>query len=238
MTSNWVLQKGWNENRVTLVHYALFAVIYSIYGRHICPILNSLHFGSVIGPAVVTLCAQWVLRAFLLNQVCPRTDICPLKLRFRVDFAAFLAAGIALSTFNRMYFNVPLENVAKVFTAFVALGFYITVDLALRREREMARAAHREGSGVALTKNFTPVTRKFLTFSIVNLAILTTIVMLVTYKDLLYLGSKRGAGSDVFVAIFVELAFTVSVLSAYVARVVHQYSRTMNVGIACSNPLK
>ncbi|MEL6752261.1 MAG: HD domain-containing phosphohydrolase, partial [Pseudomonadota bacterium] len=197
----------------------------------ICPILNALPVGYVAGPALFALLVQWRLRKALLRQLCARSTMCSLKLGFRVDLAVFLISGVALSIFNHLWFNVPLENALKVFTAFLALGFYITVDLALRRERETALTAQRNGGGIALTDEFTPVTRKFLTFSIVNLVILTTVVMLVTYKDLVFLGTKRGAAEDFFSAVFMELAFAVTVLSVYVGRVIHQYSRTMDVGI-------
>ena len=51
----------------------------------------------------------------------------------------FLLGGVVVSVFNRMYFNVPLENCFKVGVSFLTLGYYIALDLSLQREHRLAR---------------------------------------------------------------------------------------------------
>ena len=126
------------EEGVYLTHVALFSVIYTIYGQHICPILNSKDFFAVLAPCAGVLFVLAFARKFIRTRMETLATDANLRWSFWADFALFLFAGALISTFNSIYFRVPDENVMKVAVSFAALGYYISLDMSLRREHGLA----------------------------------------------------------------------------------------------------
>ena len=215
------------EMRLQLAHFGVFCVLYTLYAQHICPILNSRSFLAVIAPAVIALAALfgWSELFRRVMGLC-HTPRC-LRIRFRADFAGFLAAGVAVAVWNRYGFRIPLENALKVFTAFAALGFYITLDMALRRERNAAIAPddRLEDAG------FLPFTAKFLMFSVINLLVLAGVTTLVVWKDVMFLAARSTNIATFANAVLVEIVFVVTVFAAYVTRVVFAYGRNVRFAL-------
>ncbi|MEL6505478.1 MAG: HD domain-containing phosphohydrolase [Pseudomonadota bacterium] len=223
-----LLLKG--DERVYGVHGALFCVIYTLYGQHICPILNSKDFWAVLAPCALALGTLFFVRRFVLARMERLATDAQLRWGFWMDFGLFIVAGVVVSAFNWFYFRVPTENVLKVSTCFVALGYYISLDLSLRREHAMARriiagevAFPRDGRSM-------PVTQKFTLFSIANLVILATVCLLVVYKDLIHMG-RKGMSDTLLLLVLAEITFVVAVLAGYTVNAIHQYSRNLKLSL-------
>ena len=225
---------GWrlfqSDNRVHLLHIALFSLIYTIYGQHICPILNSKDFFAVLVPCASVLLLLAVTRHFLMNKLASLATDANLRWSFWCDFGLFLVAGAIVSTFNGMYFRVPTENILKVAVSFVALGYYVALDLSLRREYRMAKRIISGEAEFPKTGKSMPVTQKFTIFSIANLCILATVCLLVVYKDLLYIG-RKGMTDTLLLLILAETAFVLVVLGGYTVNAIKQYGKNLKLSL-------
>ena len=218
------------DTRHHLVHLGMFTVLYTIYAQHICPILGSLSWLWVFVPAVVTLAGLSALRFAAMRRLGGLREDAALRWGFRIDFALFVVAGAALSTFNGIRFDVPWENLAKVSVAFFALGFYIALDLSLRRERRIAEALMASGTSFPADSKPMPFTAKFMAFSLINLVVLATVVLLVVWKDIMA-ASHGGGSANLHILIMLEVAFVVSVMVGYILLSILQYSRNMRLAI-------
>ncbi len=218
------------DARSYVVNIVIFSAIYTLYGQHVCPILNSKDFFGVLVPCATVLLGLFVVR----NAVMSRLDLLPsdrnLRWSFWADFALFLIGGLIVSVFNRMYFNVPLENTFKVGVSFIALGYYIVLDLSLQRERRLARRIISGDTAFPKNGKSMPVTRKFLLFSILNLIILAVVCVLVVYKDLLIFG-RTGFKDVLILSILLEVSFVLVVIGGYISCAIMQYSRNLKLSL-------
>ena len=219
-----------SEEGVYLTHVALFSVIYTIYGQHICPILNSKDFFAVLAPCAGTLLVLTFVRKFMRGHLEKLATDANLRLSFWADFSLFLFAGALISTFNSLYFRVPDENVMKVAVSFVALGYYISLDMSLRREHGLAHQIISGEAEFPENGKSMPVTQKFTIFSIVNLCILATVCLLVVYKDLLYIG-RKGMTDTLLLIILAETAFVLMVLGGYTVNAIRLYSKNLKLSL-------
>ena len=213
-----------------LVHVAMFAVLYTIYAQHICPILGGLPWAWVFGPGLVTLAALSALRFATMRRLGDLREDLALRWGFRIDLALFVACGLALSTFNGLRFDVPWENLAKVSVSFLALGFYIALDLSLRRERRIAERLIATGASFPSDSKPMPFTAKFMAFSLINLVVLATVVLLVVWKDITA-AAYGGMNANLHILIMLEVAFVVAVMVGYILLSILQYSRNMRLSI-------
>jgi len=218
------------DEGVYLLHVAVFTLIYTIYGQHICPILNSKNFFAVLAPCAGMLLLLAAGRSLIMRKVLAFQHDRNLRWSFWLDFSLFLGAGLVISIFNGVYFHVPLENSLKVGVSFVTLGYYITLDLSLKREHRLAKRIIAREAEFPENGKTMPVTQKFMIFSIVNLFVLAIVCLLVVYKDLLYIG--RSGLTDILVLIILaEVAFVLLVIGGYTVNAIRQYSRNLKLAL-------
>ncbi len=222
-----------SEHTLALNHLFAFSVIYCVYAQQVCPILSTKQFVGVWLPALTVLGAQFALRLFFHPILQGhRVDKC-LRRSFWFDYSSFLFGAVALTFANELLFNLPLESHLKVSVSFLALGFYITLDLSLNREYQHSKKMVEDGEDFPSQGRSMPFTQKFLFFSILNLLVLATASGLVVYKDVLYAAKKGSNGGLTEIAIMTEVFFVVMVLCAYIVRVIFLYSRNMKFSIEC-----
>ncbi|MEM9734740.1 MAG: HD domain-containing phosphohydrolase [Pseudomonadota bacterium] len=218
------------DSRVYLVHVALFSAVYTIYGQHICPILNSKDFWAVFAPCAAALVCLFVLRRFGTTNLERLSPDANLRWSFWMDFGLFLVAGLLVSAFNGLYFGVPTENLLKVSVSFAALGYYISLDLSLRREHALAQRIIAGEVRFPRDGRSMPVTQKFTIFSVANLVILATVCLLVVYKDFIHIG-RKGLTDTLLLLVLAETAFVLAVLAGYTVNAIRQYSRNLKLSL-------
>lgn len=220
-----------NDSLLFLAHSLVFSFLYTVYGQHICPILDGKDFAVVMIPATAALAAQYAIRTFVSHTQNTGTIGTNIRGAFWLDYGLFFISGLAVAVFNRYQFNLPWENFTKVSLSFIALGFYISLDLSLARERRLAKQVIEGKIQIPLDDKALPVTQKFLLFSIINLLVLSTVFLLVVYKDILHAQGSLADKAAIQIAIMVEVAFVVLVFASYISRVIFQYSKIIKLCI-------
>ena len=217
------------------LHYALFLGVYSVYGYQVCPFLEQLSWFGLLAPVAGMLAIQLLLRRPMRAMAAKKDMAGQVRTLFWSDLLSFVAGGVILAFFNLFVFGFPLDSGGKVLFAFSAIGFYISLDLALERDHRLAKVLSRSGKAFPIKAQFMPYKQKFLLFSVLNIGILAGVCVLLFYKDLHWISETRPDPAYALYVIMAEVIFVISVLFAYNLRVISQYSRNMNASLMAEN---
>lgn len=211
------------------LHYAVAFLLMVLYGGEVCPFIDSLSLeewgGSVTGAFLLML----GVRALIVRWVTECPDPYRQAARqFRIDYALFLLAGLSLTAWNSLFFDFPtIESGLKIPLGFGSLGFFAALDLALRREHQVAKDL--EGTPHLELDRVYSTTRNFTVFMIASVLIVGIIVILVVTKDIYWLVTLNpkniGAAQ---LAIVAEVSFIIVTLLGYMLTVALTYSRNMH----------
>ena len=216
-------------------HYALLFGIYSLYGYQVCPFLDQLSWYQLLTPVAVTLAIQWTLRPVLRGFASRKPLSGQMKFLFWSDFALFIAGGVALAYFNLFVHGFPLESGGKILIAFLGIGFYIAMDLALVRDRRLGEILAEGEEHFPLDENYLPFRYKFASFSVANLFVVAVISSLLIFKDLHWIAAERPDLDWAAIIIMGEVAFVVSIVGAYILLVISQYAKVMDMRLQAQN---
>ena len=216
----------------TTLHYLLAAIILVLYGTRVCPFLDSLSTAQLGVPIAAILSMQWIIRRPLITKM---VDDAPLNSQVRrlltMEFSLFMLSGILLAVFNTLYYNFPIESGLKVFSGFLSIGFFTSIDLALERERSIAHHCQSHGLILDQPGTYFPVSRKLAVFSAVTAFMVTIIFFLVINKDLSWLMdvSQTISLSEARNSILKEFAFVAFVILLYVLNTTRSYSTNLKL---------
>lgn len=225
-TSQWH-----QDDRRAGLHYGLFLAIYSVYGYQVCPFLDQLSWAGLLGPVAGILVLQLLLRRVFRGQTLDHSLPDQVIRLFWTDLILFVSGGSVLAFFNLFVFGFPLGSGSKILFAFAAIGFYISLDLALERDSQLAKKLAARGEAFPITAQFMPYKQKFLLFSVLNIGVLAGVCVLLFFKDLHWISETRPDPAFALYVIMAEVMFVVMVLVGYNLQVISQYSRSMNASL-------
>jgi HD-GYP domain-containing protein (c-di-GMP phosphodiesterase class II) len=216
------------------VHYLATLMVMSVYGVQVCPFVELLSAAQIILPLAGVILFQWGLRVFTHRMLISRT-VFENKVRttFATDFSLFLFSGITITIFNAGMFDFPLGSGLKLLVGFAAIGFFVSVDLALESERNLANMMQSQGLHLKPFNQHFPIARKFSLFAAIGVVILVVVLFLVVNKDLDWL---LGAGSHAPLPIseargpiIIEFLFIGGVILLYMLTVIRSYARNLDL---------
>lgn len=155
--------------------------------------------------------------------------------QFRLDFGLFLLAGAGMSLLNLWYYGFPLlGSGAKLVLGVATIGLFASVDLALERERGLISRALELGTGGRRPpEQLYPLTRTFSIIATAAVLLVSLIVALLLWRDLVWLSKAMedtGAMIEALKAeVFVEIAFVMGLLLALCINLILSYSRNLKL---------
>lgn len=217
-------------NRQLAWTYTLLAiVIMSIYGVMVCPFIDSLPNTAIV--AIVTIgfgCQAGI--AAVLQSLYVEKQPCQARPRaqFKADLSSYLVTGFGLGLFNYFYFDFPLESGLKLVIGAAAIGFFAATDNALFRERSELPQRIAEEQADSQDQALFPITLKLSLFIGIVALVTLTVLILVLYKDTMYLLEQdMSQSSAVMRAIFVDTAFVMLTVLALGFRVFYSFSKNL-----------
>lgn len=207
----------------------LAALLMSIYGVMVCPFIDSLSNTTVATVVFVGFLGQLILLATLQKLYVDTRGIQERpRYQFRTDLASYLIVGAGLGLFNYFYFGFPLESGLKLVVGAATIGFFAATDNALYREKSELSQRIAEQKGETDEQKLFPITLK-LTLFIGVIALLTAVVLiLVLYKDTLYLMEQDlTQPGPIMRALFIDIAFVMLVVIALGFRVFYSFSQNL-----------
>ena len=218
-------------------HYCFAALAFAVYGIRVCPFLDSLSTTELLMPILVVFGAQYLGRKLLIARVDALSLAAQTKWQFFMDLSLFMIGGISLAIYNKLLYDFPIESELKVLVGMSILGFFISSDLALNRQFNIAKKLKETGASIHPDREPYPLTKKFVWFALICLVSVVTVVVEVISKDLDWL-IHRDPSISLRVAkgyIFAEVVFVVAVMMIYVILIILSYSRNLKANLSIQN---
>ncbi len=223
--------------RRAAAHYAWSVAALSIYGGQVCPYIEGLgipYWVVVLGTTfTMALAARpWLVRGYVISKPHMRM----VRNQFILELTIFMTVAIAITLFNMMAFEFPVESGMKILVGIFTLGFFASADLALERERFLSEHFTRTGQYIEPRDKHLPLTAKFLMLSVTSITLLTAVIFLVISKDLEWLSNLSHMDQGkARLAIFGELAFITIVILVGIFNLIASYSRNLRIFFANEN---
>ena len=148
------------------------------------------------------------------------------KRQFVLDLILCLAVGFAVMFYNFMVYNFPAISGFKVVLGCTIVGFFLSLDTALARERAVIRQAYKSNRFLSPPKRLYPMTRKFSLVAFTATLFVAAIIGLVIAGDVAWLArigqdemliaqAQRSVTFEVFFVMIVLLVWIVNLIVSY-----------------------
>ena len=206
-------------------HHLVSCALLGVYGTQVCPFIDTLSLMQLVTPILITFIGIHSGRRHLQTWLKSKIATEQVKTQFKADLLLFVAAGIALASYNSVVHQFPPESALKVIFGMTVLGFYIACDLGLRLEHSLALEISASGRHLDIDQSPYPLTKKFCWFASICALVLAVVIALVVAKDLVWLTQQTTEKSlqtaalhvslEVAFVLFVMLAYMLSIISAH-----------------------
>lgn len=215
------------------VHYGIAAIVFTVYGIQVCPLLETLSPIHLALPIIIAL----IGRHFLLYPIIRQISANQVKQQFVLDLSLFMGAATTLVFVNSLFFDAPWYSNAKVVVGMGILGLFAAVDLALVRERFLAQELISQNKEIDISKRFTSFAQKFSLMATLMIMSVSLVLFLVVNKDLEWLLAQEGSAvpDQARNSILLEIAFVMIILLGYCMRIIHSYVVNLKMYLAHQN---
>lgn len=196
-----------NDLLHSAVHYTIAGAIFMIYGIQVCPFLDALErelLASIIAGlfTVMLLARKIIVQPNMSN---------PIK-QFKIDMGIFMAGGVVLAIGTRIAYDFPIAASFRVIVGLSLLGFFISLQLLLKKEQELIRA-----SIPSTNTRYSSVSTRIQVFTFTLLVSAVITMVLVIYKDFEWLkeiGTRYNL-EQAAIWILYEFLFVAAVFGGY-----------------------
>lgn len=219
-------------------HYLGMAIIIPVYGIQVCPFIESQNPVEVAALIGGILLAAFLVRSLIFTR---KVNSLPLARQawsmFTFDLGILIASGLFLSGYNWIINDFPFASGLKVLVGIVAMGLFASADLALEREREIARIVKERGLVLKISTDFYPLTSRLAFFSGAFILLLVAVLLLLIIKDLDWLISVEHAVSlkSASVSILKEFGFVFVVVIVEALNIIRSFTRNLNMFLEREN---
>ena len=215
--------------RRSLTHDVAAVVIMGFYGGQVCPFVENLDLGAwfleltIIFGIIVGI--RSVVAGRIVDSLPPDRQVAG---QFWFELGVYLFIGAVVTGINLVLHGFPLQSGLKIVFGVAALGFFKGMDLGLARERSLATQFTTGTFDADVERNFYPITRKFAIFATLTAIIVTTVIILVFFKDLNWvLNTPSLDPNEAKMAVLKETVFIAAVFLAYIVNLIFSYSHNL-----------
>lgn len=220
------------------LHYLGMAIIIPVYGIQVCPFIESQDPLEVFSLISGLMLASYLVRTYLFTRMIDRLPLARQAWRlFVLDFGILVASGLFLSGYNWIINDFPLASGLKVLIGIAAMGLFASADLALEREREIARVVEEKNLVLKISTDYFPLTSRLAIFSGAFILLLVIVFLLLIIKDLDWLVSVGHTVSlkSASVSILKEFAFVFLVVLVETLNIIQSFTRNLNLFLGREN---
>lgn len=154
------------------------------------------------------------------------------KRQFYLDLALSLLAGTLAAAFNTIVYHFPLVSALSLLLGCAVAGFFLAIDMALQRERSIILETVAGHDSLQPPKHLFPVTRKFTLVAVTTSLFVSTIIVLVIARDIIWLSKidqTEAALLDAQLSVTTEIFFIMAILLALVINLIVSYSKNLDL---------
>ena len=173
----------------------------------------------------------WLLRPTLQRRTVAQVPASARpKRQFYLDIGLSLGAGVLAMSFNLTVLDFPLSSGASLVFGCAVVGFFIGLDMALDRERQIILEAVDKNEILPPPRRLFPMTRKFSLVAVATALFVTLIIVMVLSRDILWLSKidqTDAALSQAQMSVTYEILFIMAVLLAMIINLIISYSKNL-----------
>ena len=154
------------------------------------------------------------------------------KRQLFMDLALCLVAGTIANTFNIIYFEFPYASSISLMIGCAVTGFFLSLDTALARERDVINDAVAQDHALPLPGRLYSMTKKFSLVALTTTIFITVVITLVFSRDIVWLSKiepNESALAQAQLSVAYEVFFIGIVLLALVTNLIISYSRNLRL---------
>lgn len=218
-------------------HYLYALIILTVYGGQVCPFVESLNIFNWGLEVALILFFSYILRALSVSKILKSFPLAKqVRSQLISDFIIFAGTGLFAGVFNTFVYSFPLESGLKLILGWLTFAFFIAVDMALERERDIAGIVNSRQEYLNPKENYAPITRKFIFVGIMSIMLTTMILFLVVAKDLDWLINSAGADKKkAMIIILGEILFISFVMLSLLVNVILSFSKNIKLFFRAEN---
>ena len=157
----------------------------TFFGGRVCPYLAALSYWHIFSILIIPFTLILLLRYFLEKSFVDDAPLSGQVMRqFYMELSLFLAAGLAVIFFNTFYYKFPLLCGFKFLVGVLAFGFFLAVDLSLKRERFLHRTIAESQIEMVIDKKYLAITTKMALTATGTIILAGSVIILVVNKEL------------------------------------------------------
>lgn len=197
--------------------------------------LESMPSGLLGANTIAGFGLAYLVRWGILKKFVFRADrIFRASRQFYCEYFCVLVAGVLSVLFNYYFYSVPLAAGTSFYVGFLAFGFFVSIDMALERERETIAWAIKEEDNFSEPKRFYSLINKFFLGSVVTILLVMAIIIMIIARDLAWLSGieldQMGMMLNMITkTIFKEISFVIATLLVLVIMILYSYSKNLKL---------
>jgi sigma-B regulation protein RsbU (phosphoserine phosphatase) len=152
--------------------------------------------------------------------------------QFSLDLLLTLAAGCLVVAYNTVVYGFPLGSGVSLLLGVLIFGFFLGLDTALARERQLIHTADDAALNSSPPQRLYPMTRRFSMVAVSATLCVTLVISLVILRDFAWLAEASGTVQRIESAqrsVLVEVLFIMTVLLGMVINLIISYSSNLRL---------
>ncbi|MDY0220458.1 MAG: SpoIIE family protein phosphatase [Desulfobacterium sp.] len=194
--------------------------------------MPSVMLGATI---VLSLAIALVLRRPLLEryvEAAPPLD--QTKRQFLLEYLLFTLAGLITIVANRISYSINFTSGSMFLIGFLAFGFFIALDLSLKRAGKRIEQAVAPALPPATQSTLKPMGRTFFLISVMTFVYVMVVIILIISRDLACIESMDNGQMALLISIttrtiFKEISFIMILLLFMVVNILWSYSKNLKL---------
>ncbi len=182
---------------------------------------------------LVPLLAVLALRQKLEKRLVIVADAFEQTLRqFQLDLGLFIVVGCGVALYNYLVYGFPVSSAVSFIFGYLVMGFFIALDIALWRERNLILTAKMENALLIPPKRLYPVSRRFSWVAVVTALFVIVVMFLVISRDFNWLdsmGMDTAALAEARRSVMIEVVFITFILLVLVVNLIISYSKNLKL---------
>ena len=154
------------------------------------------------------------------------------KRQFFMDIFLVIIAGILAGIFNTIAFKFPVGSATTLLLGCVVIGFFISLDTALARERNVILDAIHHDQILLPPKRLYSMTRKFTLAALATVVFFSIVFILVFSRDIVWLstiGTDATTLGEAQLSVAYEVFFIMVVMLVLVVNLIISYSQNLKL---------
>ncbi|MCG8636120.1 MAG: HD domain-containing protein, partial [Desulfobacterales bacterium] len=220
------------------IHYLAAIASMGVYGGQVCPMVETLNIRDWVLLLTLIFGLIFVIRVFSLGFILKNIRHRHKSLgQFCIDFTWFTLAGIFIAGINKYMYGFPgIESGLKMILGTAALGFFMATDLAMARERLLARELETMNHSFSVGPHYFPMTLKFGIVSTIAAVSVAAIILLVVLKDLGWMMDVDTIDPQAArISVIKEILFVTLIFLAHIFNLIFSYAKNLNLAVDREN---